>query len=139
MILKGELRGSWVYICYVNLTYCDSDEESGDVKADVEVKEEKNLAGNGSTTHRTSASNGNKKIQKIISGRVTKKRASSRKTGKKDYKALDDPFQAMNGTTNGDDEKVFDTEKSESEDSYPSDEEYMKDAKAASIKMEEAI
>ena len=135
----GKLRGSWVYICNVHLTYCDSDEESGDVKTDDEVKEEQTLAENGSTSHRASASNGTKNIQKTITGRVTKKRASPRKTGKKDYKALDDPFPAMNGTTDADEDKVFHTEKSESEDEYPSDEEYMKDAKAASIKLEEAI
>lgn len=68
---------------------------------------------------------------------MTKNRASPRKASKKDYKALGDPFVALNGTIDG--EKVFTTDKSESEDSYASDPEFVKDAQAATIKMEEAI
>ena len=79
------------------------------------------------------------KLQKTISGRVTKSRISPRKGTKKDYKKLGDPFVEMKGTTNADGEQVFDTEKSDSEDSFASDGDYMKGAKAATVKMEEEI
>ena len=46
---------------------------------------------------------------------------------------------AMNETTDADGEKVFDTEKSDGEESVANDEDYMKHAKAATVKMEEAI
>lgn len=79
------------------------------------------------------------KRQKTISGRVTKARISPRKSGKKDYKALDDPFVAMDTTLDANGEKVFDIEKTESEDSYGTDGEFGKAAMQATIKMEEAI
>ena len=61
-------------------------------------------------------SKSSKKAQKVISGRVTKARTSPRSATKKDYKALENPF---NGTTflNSDGEKVFPTDTSDSEES----------------------
>ena len=85
------------------------------------------------------ASKNNKQRQKTIGGRVTKARVSPRKTAKKDYKALEDPFVALKAETDGDGEKVFNTDKSDGEDSFASDAEYMKGAQEATIKMEEAI
>lgn len=83
--------------------------------------------------------NDSSKLQKTISGRVTKARISPRKSAKKDYKTLEDPFVAMNSTVDADGEKVFDTDKTMSEDSYPTDGEFGKAAMEATIKMEEAI
>ena len=63
----------------------------------------------------------------------TKTRASPRSTEKRDYKTLSDPFV----TTNAKDEEgnhIFEADKSESEDSGDSDEEY---GKGGGIKMEE--
>lgn len=78
-------------------------------------------------------------LQKTIGGRVTKARVSPRKTANNDYKVLGDPFVAMTGSADADGEKVFNTDKSESENSFVSDLEYLEDAKMATIKMEEAI
>ena len=80
-----------------------------------------------------------KGLQKTISGRITKARVSPRKTAKKDYKKLDSPYEEMNGDVDENGEKIFPAEKSESEDSFTSDQTYLQNAQAASIKMEEAI
>ncbi|KAK4690342.1 hypothetical protein P7C71_g6428, partial [Lecanoromycetidae sp. Uapishka_2] len=78
------------------------------------------------------------KRQKTIGGRVVK-RASPRKTAKKDYKALEDPYARMADTTDGDGEKVFETEKSDSEDSYASDATFGKEDNAVVVKTEELV
>ncbi len=79
------------------------------------------------------------KRQKTIGGRVTKTRASPRKTLKKDYKKIEDPFAELNDATDGDGEKVFGTDKSDSEDSQASDEEFGKDHADAVVKTEEVL
>jgi len=82
------------------------------------------------------------KRQKTIGGRVTK-RLSPRKAVKKDYKKIEDPFMEMNDATDGDGEKVFGTEKSDSEDSQASDGEFGKEKDDAVVdavvKTEEAV
>lgn len=81
----------------------------------------------------------NNKRQKTIGGRVVK-RASPRKTAKKDYKKIEDPFTELNDATDGDGEKVFGTDKSDSEDSQASDREFGgEQEKTAIIETEEAI
>ena len=82
-----------------------------------------------------STSKDSKKVQKVISGRVTKARKSPRAATKKDYKALGDPFVA---TLNSDGEKVFPTDRSDSEDSFASDKGYS-EGHEDSIEMGEAI
>ena len=64
------------------------------------------------------------KGQSIISGRVTKARASPRKAGKKNYKALVDPFPNLDDATDGEGGKMFGTDKSDNEDSCASDGEF---------------
>ena len=77
------------------------------------------------------------KREKTIGGRVTKARISPRKTAKNDYKALEDPFVEVNAV-DVDGEKVFGTDKSDSEDLYASDEEFGVAKKIDAVKTEEA-
>ncbi|KAK3170002.1 hypothetical protein OEA41_009387 [Lepraria neglecta] len=77
------------------------------------------------------------KREKTIGGRVTKARISPRKTAKKDYKALEDPFVGVNAI-DVDGEKVFGTDKSDSEDPYASDEEFGVAKKIDAVKTEVA-
>lgn len=58
---------------------------------------------------------------KVIAGRVTKKRASPRKTPKPDYHHLDDPFATIDADTDGEGGKVFGEVASSSEDSANED------------------
>lgn len=58
---------------------------------------------------------------KVIAGRVTKKRASPRKITKPDYHHLDDPFATMDADTDGEGGKVFGEVASSSEDSAAED------------------
>ena len=136
IIWRGEIWGFWNTICNCDLTkYTSDDEES--------LKEEDSDAepsASGSANKKISNSRNSATVQKTISGRVTKKRASPRKSGKKDYKALDDPFVKMEDNADTEtSEMIFETEKPDSEDSLASDGDYMKDAQAATVKMEEAI
>lgn len=77
------------------------------------------------------------KREKTVGGRVTKARISPRKTAKKDYKALEDPFVRVNAV-DVDGEKVFGTDKSDSEDPYASGEEFGVAETIDAIKIEEA-
>lgn len=61
---------------------------------------------------------------KVIAGRVTKKRASPRKLSKTDYARLDDPFASMEVDTDGDGERVFRDDPISSEDSATEDGEF---------------
>lgn len=58
---------------------------------------------------------------KVVAGRVTKKRISPRKITKPNYHHLDDPFATMNADTEGEGEKVFGEVASSSEDSANED------------------
>lgn len=53
-----------------------------------------------------------------------KSRVSPRKAAKKDYKSLGDPYQAMENTQDSNGERIFEHEKSDSEDSAASDGEF---------------
>ena len=66
----------------------------------------------------------NSNLLKTMDGRVTKSRASPRKTIKKDYKKIEDPFADLQDATDGEGEKVFGTDKSETENSQASDEDF---------------
>ncbi len=80
------------------------------------------------------------KRQKTIGGRITKPRLSPRKSGKKDYKALEDPFVDMKSTVDGDGNRVFDTDKSDSEDTYADDAEFTNGGtEEGNVKMEEVV
>ena len=114
------------------------DDEDLELKDESDAEQEATPPATDSANETTTTANGNKR-QKTISGRITKNRVSPRKNVKKDYKALDNPFEAFHSATDGDGEKVFSTDKSESEDSATSDQDYMKGAQAATMKMEEAI
>ena len=106
---------------------------------DYEDNEADNEADNETTTPAPSA-----KRQKTIGGRITKARVSPRKISKKNYKALEDPFAAVDAT-DGEGEKVFGTEKSESEDECATDDDFGVAKKSSAvgettaIKNEEAV
>jgi len=91
------------------------------------------------TDDNAAPTNPSKKRQKTVGGRVTKTRASPRKALKKDYKKIEDPFTELNDATDGDGEKVFGTDKSDSEDSQASDEEFGKNPANAVVKTEEVL
>ena len=83
----------------------------------------------------------NGSLGKVISGRVIK-RSSPRKTTTMNYKKLEDPFMDMEAAKDDDGENVFGKpERSEDEDSNPSDEEFGSDKKTVKIEeeKEEAI
>ena len=64
------------------------------------------------------------KIDKVISGRITK-RISPRKNQVKDYKKLVDPFMEMEGAKDEEGGNIFgNPDKSDGEDSDPSDTEF---------------
>ena len=65
--------------------------------------------------------------QKTIGGRVTKSRASSRNTPKKDYKAMVNPYQDL-AAYDSDGQRIRDSEDSGSEDAAGSDGTYGNDA-----------
>ena len=73
----------------------------------------------------------------VISGRVTKSRASPIKRVKKDHKSLTDPYKNLDAY-NSDGEKLFATNDSSSEATAIGDGEYTKDA-AMPVKMERVM
>jgi len=92
-----------------------SDEESMEDSDEYDSKAPKN---NGNlSTPATSA-----KRQKTLGGKVTK-RFSPRKMAKKDYSKLENPYKSGE-VTDGNGDKIFENQKTESEDSYASDNEY---------------
>ncbi|KAL6720265.1 hypothetical protein ACLMJK_002186 [Lecanora helva] len=93
-----------------------TDDESADLKE--ETDDELALPATDSVEHQTTAVKNPHQRNKTISGR---------------------PFGDVKDIVNSDGEKVFNTDKSEGEDSFASDADYMKDAQMATIKMEEAI
>lgn len=88
----------------------------------------------------TSTTTPNPSSDKTIGGRVTKPgRISPRKTTKKDYKAMMDPFKDIEAANGKGEDRIFDTEKSSSEDTYASDGEYVKPADGSvPVKTEQA-
>ena len=83
----------------------------------------------------------NGSMAKVISGRVIK-RVSPRKTIAKNYKKLEDPFMEMEAAKDDDGENVFGKpERSEDEESNPTDDEFGSDKKTIKIEeeKEEAI
>lgn len=135
---KEELQ-PWLYFV-AGLTDLASDDESMDLKDDTDAEQEATPPDTDCCDAAPKTLNASSKLQKTIGGRVTKPRVSPRKSTKKDYKALEDPFVAMNGTIDGDGENVFDTDKSDSEDTYASDAESTNGrVQEANIKMEEAV
>lgn len=65
-----------------------------------------------------------------------KSRVSPRKATKKDYKSLGDPYLAMENTQDSNGERIFEHDKSDSEDSAASDGEFGADAVKAEPVME---
>lgn len=76
---------------------------------------------------------------KTLSGRVSKSRISPRKKAKKDYKKMEDPFVDLKDVTDENGEAMFQREKSESEDSYPTDVEFGQERSVKVESAEEAI
>ena len=60
-------------------------------------------------------------VNKVIAGRVIKKRDSPRKVPKREYLHLDDPYAAMDADTDGEGGKVFEDAPSSSENSAVKD------------------
>ena len=78
------------------------------------------------------------KKTKVINGRVKKPRASPRKTVKKDYKKMEDPFVEMEDVKDENGENVFSgPEESGSEDTVLTDGEFETAAEEEVIKVEE--
>ena len=138
LCLHLQLGKNLISLTHRQSTKFNSDEESAHEKEGSEIEQGLSPPDTDDGKHIKTFNTSNKH-EKTISGRVTKPRISPRKGSKKDYKKLGDPFVELKGTTNTDGEQVFDTEKSDSEDSFESDGDYMKGAKAATIKMEEEI
>ena len=69
----------------------------------------------------------------VASPKRQKTRVSPRGISKKDYKALEDPFPTTNAT-DGEGNTIFEADKSSSEDSAASDEEYGKTKGAVTVK-----
>ena len=67
----------------------------------------------------------NENADKVLSGRVTKARASLRKIDKKNYQGMLDPFNLIEDADETG-ERIFKVEKSESEESNPNDVEFGK-------------
>lgn len=117
-----------------------SDDEPMDIKDDTEAEQEATPPDTDTCENAPKTPGAAAKRQRTIGGRITKPRLSPRKSAKKDYKALDDPFVDMNGTVDGDGNKVFDTDKSDSEDTFASDAEFTNGGtQDANIKMEEVV
>lgn len=67
--------------------------------------------------------------KKVISGRVTKMRISPRKTIKKEYKELENPFRNMGDIKDESGQSIFAKEHTSSEDSDPTDVEFGQERK----------
>ena len=92
-----------------------------DISDDESVNDE-DEDGQAATPPKTPIRNNN--ADKVLAGRVTKARVSPRKTMKKNYKMMVDPFNDMQDATDETGERIFAQEKSDSEDSYPTDVEF---------------
>ena len=100
------------------MTYHSDDEG---IDTDDAIAHQLNSSNTRDDKHPVSKSSG--KTQKVINGRITKARKSPRAVIKKNYMALGDPFVGSS-FVNSDGEKIFPTDHSDSEDSFPSDKGY---------------